>query len=53
MSLLLKPFDTTRGRLVHPREMVSSVDNAGVVYHIRCLDCYAAYIGETEHVLRK
>ena len=49
----LKPFNTIRGHLVHPKDKIAKGDKAGVVYHIKCDSCDSHYIGETERKLRK
>ncbi len=52
-SVHMKPFNTLRGRLVHPKDKVDPKDKTGVVYHITCSDCEVAYVGETERSLKK
>ena len=51
VSVHLKPYNTIRSRLVHPKDKVSKDERAGVVYQIQCSDCDAAYVGETERSL--
>ena len=53
VQVYLKPFDTIRGHLVHPKDKITKGDKAGVVYHIKCDNCDSHYIGETERKLRK
>ncbi len=53
VSVHMKPFNTIRGRLVHPKDKVDPKDKTGVVYHITCSDCDASYVGETERSLKK
>ena len=49
----LRPFNTIRSHLVHPKDKVKKEEKAGVVYKIKCNECEATYIGETERTLRK
>ena len=49
----LKPHNTIRSHLVHPKDKIPKDDKAGVVYHLKCNDCESHYIGETERKLRK
>ena len=53
VSVHLKPYNTIRSRLVHPKDKVPEDERAGAVYQIQCSDCDAAYVGETERSLRK
>ncbi len=34
----IKPYNTIRGHLVHPKDKENKVDKTGVVYHIQCSD---------------
>ena len=47
----IRPFNTIRERLVHPKDKLDRLDQAGVVYKIACNDCEATYVGETERKL--
>ena len=47
----IRPFNTIRERLVHPKDKLDRLDQAGVVYKIACNDCDATYVGETERKL--
>ena len=53
MAVHLKPHNTLRGQLVHPKDKIAKEDKAGVVYHIQCPECNSNYVGETERILRK
>ena len=46
-----KPCNTIRERLVHPKDKLPTLDQAGVVYKINCDTCDASYVGETERKL--
>ena len=48
----LRPTNTIRQRLVHPKDKLDKMDQAGVVYKIQCKDCPASYVGETERRLK-
>ena len=47
----LRPTNTIRAKLVHPKDKVDRLDQAGVVYKIQCNDCPDVYVGETERRL--
>ena len=49
----LRPHNTIRSHLVHPKDRVMKEEKAGVVYHIKCSNCESHYIGETERKLKK
>ena len=53
VAVHLKPYNTLRSRLVHPKDKVDKDDKAGLVYHVKCGDCDATYVGETERNLKK
>ena len=53
VSVHFKPYNTIRRHLVHPKDKIPTLDQAGLVYHIQCGDCPASYVGETERNLRK
>ena len=43
----MKPYNTLRQNLVHPKDKRPITDNAGVIYQIPCQQCPKSYIGET------
>ena len=47
----IKPYNTIRQRLVHPKDKHPIMNQAGAVYRIGCDNCDAVYVGETERVL--
>ena len=47
----LRPANTIRSHLVHPKDKVDKLDKCGVVYHVQCDDCSADYVGETARAL--
>ena len=49
----LRPHNTVRSHLVHPKDKIKKEDKAGVVYHIQCSECDSHYIEETERKLKK
>ena len=49
----LRPFNTIRNRLVHPKDKITNDEKAGVVYHIKCGECDVTYVGETERRLSR
>ena len=53
VAVHLRPYNTIRGSLVHPKDKLDKKDKAGLVYHIKCADCSATYVGETERKLGK
>ena len=53
VAVHLKPFNTTRSKLVHPKDKISKLEKSGVVYHIKCGQCDSSYVGETERNLKK
>ena len=51
VAVHMKPYNTIRSQLVHPKDKVLTQDKTGTVYRIQCDDCPAAYVGETERIL--
>lgn len=49
----LKPYNTLRSYLVHPKDKVELTERVGLVYYIQCRGCNASYVGETERNLQK
>ena len=47
-----KPTNTLRQFLVHPKDPVGKDKVVGSVYYIKCEDCEASYVGETERSLK-
>ena len=48
----VKPTNTLRSQLVHPKDKLEPGDKAGTVYHVQCGDCINHYVGETERQLK-
>ena len=46
-----KPCRTLKQALVHPKDSLSDLQKANVVYKITCADCPASYVGETKRRL--
>ena len=53
VAVHLRPYNTIRSRLVHPKDKITKEEKAGLVYHVKCGDCDATYVGETERNLKK
>ena len=51
VAVHLKPTNTIRSRLVHPKDKIDKLDKCGLVYKIDCEDCDAKYVGETGRAL--
>ena len=47
----MKPTNTLRSHLVHPKDKLEPGDKAGTVYHVKCGECDNHYVGETERQL--
>ena len=52
ISSYMKPVNTLRQCLVHPKDKRPTTDNAGVIYKIPCKQCPGQYIGETGRRLK-
>ena len=48
----VKPTNTLRSQLVHPKDKLEPGDKAGTVYHVQCGECSDHYVGETERQLK-
>ena len=48
----VKPDNTIRSLLVHPKDKTETLDKCGVIYELACLDCSSSFIGETARTLR-
>ena len=47
-----KPVNSLRANLVAPKDKITLEQKSGTVYHIKCKDCPAAYVGESERALK-
>ena len=47
----MKPYNTLRAMLVSPKDKTEKLNKSGVVYHVKCADCPASYVGETARSL--
>ena len=47
VSTVMKPSNTVRQALVHPKDKISKEKTSGVIYRIPCDNCSEKYIGET------
>ncbi len=47
-----KPHTTTRKLLVTPKDRDKPEDKCGVVYNLKCQDCDAQYVRETERAMK-
>ena len=52
IPVYFKPFNTLKQLLVHPKDKLDKGRTVAPVYSIRCNDCDASYIGETERSLK-
>ena len=52
VAVHLKPYNSIRSHLVHPKDKVEKTDKSEVVYHIQCKDCTDTYVGETGRQLK-
>ena len=53
ITVHLRPFNTLRSKLFHPKDKVEKSNRSGVVYHVKCPCCNSNYVGETERNIRK
>ncbi len=53
VTVHIRPFNTLRSKLFHPKDKVDKSDRTGVVYHIKCPCCDSNYVGETERNIRQ
>jgi len=51
VNMFHKPFNSLRSQLTHVKDTTESSKKCGVIYHIKCQDCAADYIGETARAL--
>ena len=51
VAVHMRPTNTIRSRLVHPKDKVPKEHKCGIVYHVKCQDCNANYVGETARAL--
>jgi hypothetical protein len=47
ISVAMKPHNTLKRLLVHPKDKVDNTKTCGVVYEIECKGCEKSYVGET------
>ena len=47
VSTAVKPLQTLRNILVHPKDNIDPLDRSKIVYRIACRSCDTVYIGET------
>ena len=52
VAVHMKPTNTIRSRLVHPKDKIPKDQKCGVVYHVECADCNNSYVGETARSLK-
>ena len=50
---VMKPHQTLRQRLIHPKDVILDMEKSDVVFCIPCADCPATYVGETKRKLCK
>ena len=53
LDVALRPAQTIRQSIVHPKDSIPTEDKAGVVYQVPCKSCSKCYIGETGRPLKK
>ena len=52
VSVSMKPYQTLRNLLVHPKDKQDKMDTCNVVYRIDCQNCSNSYVGETGRKLK-
>ena len=52
VAVHLRPYNSIRSQLVHPKDKLLKNEVCGAVYKIQCADCPASYVGETERELK-
>jgi hypothetical protein len=52
VQVFFKPVNTLRQLLVRPKDPLEKERVIGLVYQIKCQDCEASYVGETERALK-
>ena len=50
---VMRPHQTLKQRLVHPKDAIPDMEKSGVIYCIPCAECPATYVGETKRKLGK
>ena len=50
---VMRPHQTLKQRLVHPKDAIPDMEKSGVIYCIPCAECPATYVGETKRKLCK
>ena len=45
VAVHIRPYNTMRGRLVHPKDKLALLDQSGGVYQISCNNCPSTYVG--------
>ena len=53
VKLAHKPSNTIKSQICHMKDRREKLDKSNVIYHIKCKDCNASYIGETGKELNK
>ena len=53
ISTMFKPHNTLRNMLVKPKDKTDKMNQAGIIYHIKCDDCESDYIGESERMAKE
>ena len=48
---VMRPHQTLKQRLVHPKDAIPDMEKSGVIYCIPCAECLATYVEETKRKL--